>query len=95
MNYCTRHPFSESDVFHVHTFSQGVQVQGKYKEMQELRRQEQSRQQRILKAREELAAAELDLQNVPAYEPPHDKIVCVVSNFDLLLSSGSARLDVV
>ncbi|KAH9774384.1 Structural maintenance of chromosomes protein 5 [Citrus sinensis] len=73
----------------------GVQVQGKYKEMQELRRQEQSRQQRILKAREELAAAELDLQNVPAYEPPHDKIVCVVSNFDLLLSSGSARLDVV
>lgn len=52
----------------------GVQVQGKYKEMQELRRQEQSRQQRILKAREELAAAELDLQNVPAYEPPHDKI---------------------
>ncbi|KAH9710035.1 Structural maintenance of chromosomes protein 5 [Citrus sinensis] len=73
----------------------GVQVQGKYKEMQELRRQEQSRQQRILKAREELAAAELDLQTVPAYEPPHDKIVCVVSNFDLLLSSGSARLDVV
>ncbi|KAK9189255.1 hypothetical protein WN944_020661 [Citrus x changshan-huyou] len=52
----------------------GVQVQGKYKEMQELRRQEQSRQQRILKAREELAAAELDLQNMPAYEPPHDKI---------------------
>lgn len=65
-----------------------MQVQGKYKEMQELRRQEQSRQQRILKAKEELAAAELDLQNVPAYEPPQDKIVCVLSNFDLLLSSA-------
>lgn len=52
----------------------GVQVQGKYKEMQELRRQEQSRQQRILKAKEELDAAVLDLQNVPAYEPPQDKI---------------------
>ncbi|KAI9170146.1 hypothetical protein LWI28_023305 [Acer negundo] len=48
----------------------GVQVQGKYKEMEDLRRQEQSRQQRILKAREDLAAAESDLLNLPAYEPP-------------------------
>ncbi|KAL5827330.1 hypothetical protein ACOSQ3_019161 [Xanthoceras sorbifolium] len=52
----------------------GVQVQGKYKEMEDLRRQEQSHQQRILKAKEDLAADELDLQNLPAYEPPKEEI---------------------
>ncbi|XP_044489000.1 structural maintenance of chromosomes protein 5 isoform X3 [Mangifera indica] len=52
----------------------GVQVQGKYREMEDLRRQEQSRQQRILKAKEDLAAAELDLQNLPAYEHPKSEL---------------------
>ncbi|XP_031264641.1 structural maintenance of chromosomes protein 5 isoform X1 [Pistacia vera] len=52
----------------------GVQVQGKYKEMEDLRRQEQSRQQRILKAKEDVAAAELDLQNLPAYEHPKGEL---------------------
>ncbi|KAJ8747043.1 hypothetical protein K2173_011297 [Erythroxylum novogranatense] len=48
----------------------GVQVQGKYKEMEDLRRQEASRQERILKAKEDLAAAETELQNLPIYEAP-------------------------
>ncbi|KAK3006360.1 hypothetical protein RJ639_016613 [Escallonia herrerae] len=51
-----------------------VKVRGKYKEMEELRRQEQSRQERISRAREDLKAAELELANLPAYEPPKDEI---------------------
>lgn len=53
-----------------------MQVQGKYKEMDDLKKQEQTQKQRILKAREDLAAAELDLQNLPAFEPPKHEIVC-------------------
>ncbi|KAM6595068.1 hypothetical protein CsatA_002771 [Cannabis sativa] len=52
----------------------GVKVQGSYKEMENLKRNEESRQQRILKAKEELAAAELELENMPPYEPPKAKI---------------------
>ncbi|XP_057977926.1 structural maintenance of chromosomes protein 5 isoform X2 [Malania oleifera] len=52
----------------------GVQVQGKYNEMEELRRQEESRQQRITKAKEDVAAAELELANLPSYEPPKNEI---------------------
>ncbi|PON84829.1 Structural maintenance of chromosomes protein [Trema orientale] len=52
----------------------GVQVKGNHKEMEDLKRQEESRQQRILKAREDLAAAELELENMPPYEPPKDEI---------------------
>ncbi|GAV75400.1 SMC_N domain-containing protein [Cephalotus follicularis] len=50
-----------------------VQVQGKYKEMEDLRRQEETRQQKILKAKEDLSAAELELLNLPLYEPPKDE----------------------
>lgn len=53
----------------------GVRVQGNYKEMEDLKRQEESRQQRILKAKEDLAAAELELENMPPYETPKDEIV--------------------
>ncbi|OVA00848.1 RecF/RecN/SMC [Macleaya cordata] len=52
----------------------GVQVRGKYEEMEELRRQEESRQQRISRAKEELAAAELELSNLPVFEHPKDEI---------------------
>jgi hypothetical protein len=52
-----------------------VQARGKYNEMEDLRRQEESRQQRILKAKEDLAAAELDFENLPLYEPPKDELV--------------------
>lgn len=43
--------------------------------MEDLRRQEESRQRRISKAQEDLSAAELELANLPPYEPPRDKIV--------------------
>lgn len=43
--------------------------------MEDLGRQEASRQQRISQANEALAAAELELANLPAVEPPKDKIV--------------------
>lgn len=52
-----------------------MELQAKYNEMEDLRRQEETRQQRILKAKEELAAAEHDLENLPHYEPPKDEIV--------------------
>lgn len=52
----------------------GVQLRGKYQEMEELRRQEESRQQRILRAKEDLAAAEVEFENLPLYEPPKDEI---------------------
>lgn len=50
-------------------------MRGKFKEMEELRRQEQSRKVRISKAKEDLVAAELELANLPRYEPPKDEIV--------------------
>ncbi|KAL5543600.1 hypothetical protein UlMin_007384 [Ulmus minor] len=51
-----------------------VQVQGNYKEMEDLKRQEESRQQNILQAKEDIAAAELELKNLPPYEPPTHEI---------------------
>ncbi len=52
-----------------------MQVRGKYNEMEDLRKQEESRQRRIIKAKEDLAAAEVDLENLPPYEPPKDELV--------------------
>lgn len=51
-----------------------AQVRGKFKEMEGLRRQEQSRQERISKAKEDLAVAESEFANLPHYEPPKDKL---------------------
>ena len=61
--------------------------------MEELRKQEESRQQRIIKAKEGLAAAEAELENLPPYEPPKDELV---SNFSsqLLIFSGGVGYDV-
>ncbi|XP_015573871.1 structural maintenance of chromosomes protein 5 isoform X2 [Ricinus communis] len=49
-----------------------VNFKGKRKEMEDLKRQEESRQQRILKAKNDLTAAEIELRNLPTYEPPTD-----------------------
>ncbi|CAL9754472.1 unnamed protein product [Musa acuminata subsp. burmannicoides] len=51
-----------------------VQVRGKYAEMEELRRHEESCQQRITKAKEDLLAAEKELADNPIYEAPTDEI---------------------
>ncbi|GAB2216841.1 hypothetical protein Droror1_Dr00024621 [Drosera rotundifolia] len=52
----------------------GVQIQGTYNEMEDLKRQEQTHQKRIMKAKEDLATAELELANMPPFEPPKDHI---------------------
>lgn len=51
-------------------------MRGKYAEMDELRRHEESCQQRITKAKEDLLAAEKELADHPIYEAPTDEIVC-------------------
>ncbi|GAB2300145.1 Structural maintenance of chromosomes protein 5 [Dionaea muscipula] len=51
-----------------------IQVRGIHHEMEDLRKQEQTRQQRIVKAKEDLLAAELELANLPLFEPPKDQI---------------------
>lgn len=52
----------------------GVQVQSKYNEIEDLTKQEESRQQILLKTKQELAAAEFELENLPPYEPPKNKL---------------------
>ncbi|XP_058203273.1 structural maintenance of chromosomes protein 5 [Rhododendron vialii] len=54
--------------------SLGAQVRSKYSEMEELKRQEESRQQRILRAKEELISAEVELANLPPYETPKNEL---------------------
>ena len=55
-----------------------MELQGKYKEMDELKRQEETRQQKFINAREELAAAELELKNLDPFVPPKDELVSVL-----------------
>lgn len=43
--------------------------------MEDSRRQEEVRKQKILKCKEDLAAAELELENLPPYEPHKDELV--------------------
>ena len=50
--------------------------------MEDLRKQEESCQHRIIKAKENLATAEAELENLPPYEPPKDELV---SNFSTQL----------
>ncbi|KAM5552127.1 structural maintenance of chromosomes protein 5 [Rosa sericea] len=52
----------------------GVQVQGKYKQMEDSRREEESRQQEILRGKEDLAAAERELENLPPPALPADEL---------------------
>ncbi|XP_021736294.1 structural maintenance of chromosomes protein 5-like [Chenopodium quinoa] len=51
----------------------GVRVSGMYKGMEKLKRDEESRQLRMSEAKEELAAAELELANLPPYKLPKDE----------------------
>ncbi|KAK6933847.1 RecF/RecN/SMC, N-terminal, partial [Dillenia turbinata] len=69
----------------------GAKLRGKYNEMDDLRRQEESRQQRISKAKEDLAAAEADLANLPRYEPPQDELERLRSELAELVSSKEEK----
>lgn len=71
----------------------GVQVHAKYAEMEDLRRQEESRQHRITKAKEDLVAAERELANLPVYEPPKDEIEKLGADIlDLNVNANHIRL---
>ncbi|CAK7330929.1 unnamed protein product [Dovyalis caffra] len=73
--------------------SLGVQIRGKYKEMEDLKKQEESRQQRIIKTKEDLVTAETDLQNLPVYEPPKDVLDKLRSQIsDLEVSANQKRI---
>ena len=57
--------------------------------MEDLRKQEESCQQRIIKAKENLAAAaEAELENLPPYEPLKDDQISNFSSQWLILSGG-------
>lgn len=51
-----------------------ARVVATYKELEELKKHEKHRQERILKASEDLVAAEQELQNLPVCEPPVAKL---------------------
>ncbi|CAA7395978.1 unnamed protein product [Spirodela intermedia] len=51
-----------------------MEAQVKHTEMDDLRKQEESRLHRIKKAEDDLAAAEIELSNCPIYEPPKDEL---------------------
>ncbi|KAL6873828.1 hypothetical protein ACP4OV_013910 [Aristida adscensionis] len=47
-----------------------AELKGTFDDIEELKRQEKSRQQRVLKAKEALASAERELEDLQPYEPP-------------------------
>ncbi|CAN6206875.1 unnamed protein product [Urochloa humidicola] len=51
-----------------------AQLKGIFDDIDDLKRQERSRQQRILKAKEDLAAAERELKDLQLYEPPRTEM---------------------
>ncbi|KAG2333834.1 hypothetical protein Bca52824_005014 [Brassica carinata] len=51
-----------------------ARVVATYRELEEVKKQEEHRQERILKATEDLAAAEQELKDLPVYEPPVAKL---------------------
>ncbi|PKU72878.1 Structural maintenance of chromosomes protein 2-2 [Dendrobium catenatum] len=52
----------------------GAQVRAKYEEVEDLKKQEKSHQHRILKAKEDFAAAQRQLAELPAYNPPKEEL---------------------
>lgn len=52
-----------------------MQIRGKYKEMEDQRRQEESRQEKLSKALNDLRDAELELANLPTSEHPSNQLV--------------------
>ncbi|CAO2817373.1 unnamed protein product [Amaranthus hypochondriacus] len=69
----------------------GVRVAGNYREIEELKRQRESRHENLLKARLDLEAAELELENLPPYEPPKDEFERLEAN---ILELRSNRRDI-
>jgi chromosome segregation ATPase len=69
-----------------------VQVRAKANEIEEVNKREESRQERIARAKEELAAAESDLAKLPAYEPPKEELEGLGARIrELEISAGEKR----
>ncbi|KAH9312049.1 hypothetical protein KI387_027084, partial [Taxus chinensis] len=51
-----------------------VQVRAKASEIDEVKKREESQQERIARAKDDLAAAEAELAQLPVYEPPKEEI---------------------
>ncbi|XP_078148221.1 structural maintenance of chromosomes 5 [Carex rostrata] len=64
----------------------GVQLKAKYKEIEQLKKHEESRQQRIAKAKADLTAAERELQELPDFEPPREEMDKLRHQVDYLSS---------
>ncbi|XP_057807772.1 structural maintenance of chromosomes protein 5 [Salvia miltiorrhiza] len=66
-----------------------VVIKGKFGEVDDLRHQEESRQQRLSKAKEDLAAAETEFANLLPYEPPKEKMEQL--NFQIMELQEAAK----
>ncbi|GLJ50077.1 hypothetical protein SUGI_1065100 [Cryptomeria japonica] len=69
-----------------------VQVRAKASEIEEVKKREESRQERIARAKDDLAAAEAELAKLPFYEPPKEEIECLGAQIrDIEFSSNEKR----
>eukprot|EP01018_Ginkgo_biloba_P038498 Gb_33241 [translate_table: standard] len=68
-----------------------VQVRAKASEIEEVSKREDSRQERIARAKEDLAAAEADLAKLPIYEPPKEEIEALGAHIRELEISASEK----
>ncbi len=62
------------------------QLRATLEDIEDLKRQERSRQQRILKAKEALAAAERELDDLQPYEAPKAEMVGLFTLFSLVFA---------
>nr|CAD59412.1 SMC5 protein [Oryza sativa] len=68
-------PFNLNGYIHVQPRGQFYQLRATLEDLEDLKRQERSRQQRILKAKEALAAAERELDDLQPYEAPKAEMI--------------------
>ncbi|ONK78463.1 uncharacterized protein A4U43_C02F19040 [Asparagus officinalis] len=70
-----------------------IQVRAKYTDMDDLKRQEESRLQRMVRAKEDLITAERELEELPVYKPPKDELERLGTQIlDLELSAKQLRM---
>lgn len=72
-----------------HSFSwyQNAELKATFNEIDDLKKQEKSRQQRILKTKEDLAAAEKELEDLQPYEQPKAEMVSWLTLLHYILLS--------
>jgi hypothetical protein len=75
--------FSVADPWNL-LWYQSARLKTTFDDIEDLKRQERSRQQRISNARDGLAAAEKELQDLQPYEPPRAEMVSLVTLFPWL-----------